>query len=337
MSVFERMSRVMDASKRLRRLIRVIDVLQSGQILNSQQLAERCRVSRRTIFRDLALLQDSGLSIHYDEQRQGYFMPWRLSIGPAPLTLPEALALQLVCQAARDASSGIPFQELAVEAAEKIRATLPPKIQQTLASLGDSLEIRLDPHNPLVQSEEHYRLTLRAVLERRQVRIEYDSASEQKRISTAISPYRLLFSRRSWYVIGRSSVHRSVRTFNIGRIASARLLDSTYAIPPRFRLDKYLGDAWHLIREPKARARIQARFLPLVARNVAEIRWHRTQQVSWNDDGSITFTATVEGLTEVRWWLLGYGDQVIVESPPELRAQMAQIATRVLEAHRDES
>jgi predicted DNA-binding transcriptional regulator YafY len=67
---------------------------------------------------------------------------------------------------------------------------------------------------------------------------------------------------------------------------------------------------------------------------VAEIRWHRTQEVSWNDDGSITFTATVEGLTEIRWWLLGYGDQVIVESPPELRTQMAEIATRMLESHR---
>ena len=62
-------------------------------------------------------------------------------------------------------------------------------------------------------------------------------------IVTRLSPYRLLFSRQSWYVIGRSSLHRATRTFNVagsaarraGRIVShaARLLPRTL---PRQRL-----------------------------------------------------------------------------------------------------
>jgi len=46
-----------------------------------------------------------------------------------------------------------------------------------------------------------------------------------------------------------------------------------------------------------------------VAGNVAEVLWHQTQRVEWNDDGSIEFHATVDGLGEITWWLLGYGSQ----------------------------
>ena len=48
------------------------------------------------------------------------------------------------------------------------------------------------------------------------MRLQYSSFAEAAEICTRVSPYRLLFSRRSWYVIGRSSLHRAVRTFNVG-------------------------------------------------------------------------------------------------------------------------
>jgi proteasome accessory factor B len=53
----------------------------------------------------------------------------------------------------------------------------------------------------------------------------YESLSEAASLVTKLSPYRLLFSRHSWYVIGRSSVHREVRTFHVGRIQSLEPLD----------------------------------------------------------------------------------------------------------------
>jgi predicted DNA-binding transcriptional regulator YafY len=57
--------------------------------------------------------------------------------------------------------------------------------------------------------------------------------------------YQLLFSRRNWYVIGRSSLHREVRVFNVARISSLKPLEERYTIPQRFDLGEYLGNAWH--------------------------------------------------------------------------------------------
>jgi predicted DNA-binding transcriptional regulator YafY len=139
-----------------------------------------------------------------------------------------------------------------------------------------------------------------------------------------LSPYAMLFSRRSWYVIGRSSLHRSTRTFHLGRILESTLTDDSFTMPPRFSLSKHLGLAWHLIREPAKKSRVVVRFRPLVASNVAEVTWHATQRIKHWPDGSIDFSVTVEGIREIAWWILGYGDQAEVLEPPELREMVAE-------------
>lgn len=49
------------------------------------------------------------------------------------------------------------------------------------------------------------------------------------------------------------------------------------------------------------------------------VPWHRTQRVSWNDDGSLDFQVLVAGLHEISSWILGYGNETEVIEPPELR------------------
>jgi len=327
----------MGPAKRLRRLLKLVDLLQSGQVLNSGELAERCGVSRRTIFRDMAALTEGSLLIRYDEQRQGYYMPWRVAFSSDQLTMPEAASLLLVCQGAGAAETGIPFQELAVQAAEKVCGSLPPDLRKNLSQITESLTIRLDVRNPLASASSYYQIMLRALLEHRQVRIEYESASERILLKSLISPYRLLFSRRSWYLIGRSSAHRTVYTFNLGRIRHAEIVDSTFVVPPRFSLESYLGDAWHLIREKGQRHKVVVRFSRRVAQNVAEVHWHRNQSLTWYDDGSLDFTVSVEGLTEIRWWIMGYGDHAEVLEPAILRDTVCQMAQRMAQKNCPES
>ena len=53
-------------------------------------------------------------------------------------------------------------------------------------------------------------------------------------------------------------------------------------------------------------------FSPKIANNVTEVQWHKTQQVARNPDGSATVDFRIDGLGEIIWWILGYGDQVEV-------------------------
>ncbi|MAT16604.1 MAG: transcriptional regulator [Planctomyces sp.] len=326
----------MAVENRIKRLVRLLDLLQSGHAYNSTQLADLCGVSRRTVFRDIRILQDSGVQIHFIEGRQGYTLPGNFFLPPMDLKLNETLSLLLICQELGDRDDGIPFQGAAREASFKLLSNLPRHLRDYVGEISSAVKLKLDSRGEFKEAEPHFERILQAIVDRRQVRIYYDSFSDGKEISTVCSPYRVLFSRRCWYLIGRSSLHRETRTFHIGRIRSSQTLDSRYEIPPRFSLERYLGNAWHLIREPKEKHTVEVRFQPLVARNVAEVNWHKTQETSWNEDGTLNFKVRVEGLSEIIWWILGYGNQAEVIKPAKLRRQIASHLEDMLATYQSE-
>jgi proteasome accessory factor B len=175
---------------------------------------------------------------------------------------------------------------------------------------------------------------VQAIAASRCVRILYDDISEAEPIVTRLSPYRLLFIGRNWYVIGRSSLHRTVRTFCLNRIIQLDLLDHAYHLPRGFNLDRHLKNAWQLFPEAGIDWRIVIHFRKKVARSIAEILWHKTQQTRFEPDGSLVLLCIVSGLDEISWWVMGYGDQAEVIDPPQLRRIVSERARKMLQYYR---
>jgi predicted DNA-binding transcriptional regulator YafY len=323
----------MSSIAKIRRLLHLLERLQSGRTYNAAQLADFCSVSRRTIFRDLKTLQESGIPILYDSQRQGYWLTSGDYLPPTDLTLAETLSLLILAQELGARERGIPFQEVARDAALKLQSNLPEHLRNYVGEFVANVEIQSEPHADLKAGKIHYQRMIDAITNRCKIRIRYESLYEQSEIRTLVSPYRLLFQRHTWYVIGRSSLHRAVRTFHLGRILESELTEDRYEIPPRFNLNRYLGNAWNLIRERGARTEVVVRFQPLVARNVAEVSWHKTQRIVWNEDGTMDFHVTVDGIHEISWWVLGYGDQAEVLRPDALRKLIAERVQRMAKCY----
>ena len=57
---------------RLNRLVRLLLMIQELQFFRSSQLQGEMRVSQRTMFRDLAALQDAGVVLVYDASNRQY-------------------------------------------------------------------------------------------------------------------------------------------------------------------------------------------------------------------------------------------------------------------------
>ncbi len=276
------------------------------------------------------------MPLAFDDEQQSYRIPGTYFLPPTNFTPQEALAVILTCQNLGD-SGGIPLLEHAQAAALKLESSLPSAVREYLRGVSHAVEIHMPPSNPLENGEATFRQLLEAISEHRSVRIRYDSLTEWEEICTRLSPYRLLFSRRSWYCIGRSSLHRSTRTFNVGRIRKLEPTDTTYKVPQNFSIDRYLRNAWHLIPESGPDHRVRIRFRPQVAQNVAEVSWHKTQETEFESDGSLDFRVTVSGLGEIAWWVLGYGDQAEVIEPPELREMIAKRMATALAHYTDDS
>lgn len=80
---------------------------------------------------------------------------------------------------------------------------------------------------------------------------------------------------------------------------------------------------------------VKLRFGPKVAGNVAEVHWHSTQRITQESDGSATAEFRVDGLGEIMWWILGYGDQVEVLAPRTLRKNIRQVTETMVKLNTD--
>jgi predicted DNA-binding transcriptional regulator YafY len=316
---------------RISRLVQLLGLLQAGKSHNAAALAQLCKVSRRTIFRDLEVLRQAGVPLLFDDDQCHYRIPATYYLPPTNFSAEEALAVMILCYEF-GADHRMPFHEAAQSAALKFESSLPAAIRERLRGAIDAVWVNPQPGAVTDGRAPFYQQLLACIGACRSVRILYGSFSDAEPVRLRLSPYRLLFSRRSWYVIGRSSLHREVRTFNVGRIQELELLDEPFHVPRGFSIERYLRNAWHLIPDGPDQE-VVVRFAPMVARNVAEVAWHKTQRIVQRDDGTIDFHVRVSGVQEISWWILGYVDQAEVLKPARLRQLVAERAGRMSELY----
>ncbi|WP_339684276.1 helix-turn-helix transcriptional regulator [Gimesia maris] len=316
------------AAGRIPRLLRLIALLQSGRVYNSAQLASECEVSRRTVFRDLKTLQESGIYVLYDDEKQGYQLPWRTIVPFKDLTFEEVLALFVLSQDLDKTIVGLPLDGIAHTASAKILSSLPDALREQVIEAAQSISIWLTPCNPSLRNELHYKTILKAVTSKQNVRIQYVCPNEQKTASTMLSPYHMLYSNRQWYVVGRSSVDRGIKVFPIQKMIKSELLDEKFKKPSRFKLDRYLDHSWDPVRQSSRTVSVKIRFESQAAQTVSQIIWDKSQEIRKLKGGAIEFRARVGDLEQMTDWLLSFGNQAEVISPPSLRKL---IKTRISE------
>ena len=311
--------------KRITRLVKLLQRLQVGRGQNSAGLAQACGVGRRTIFRDLESLRAAGVPLEFDAPAQRYSIPRGYFGPPTDLTADEALAIWVLANSV-GSQPQLPLYEAAHTAMAKLERSLPAVERKRFRKAARSIRLLPLKVGSLAVKSAIYQSLVEAIDKRRTVEIEYASLTEWERITTKLRPYQVLFCQHSWYVIGRSSLHCEIRNFNLARIESAKLLNERFSVPKSFDLDQQLGNAWNMIPESGRDSRVVVKFGSLVARNVAEVNWHKTQRTRLLRDGSLLYRATVSGLNEIAWWILGYGDQAEVLRPAKLRRLIAQRA-----------
>lgn len=199
------------------RLLNLLSLLQTPREWPGSELAERLRVSPRTIRRDIDRLRDLGYPV---EATKGAVGGYRLVAGRAmpPLLLDdeEAVAIAVGLRAgAGHAIEGV--EEASVRALAKLEQVLPSRLRHRVSALqnatipltrGDGVTV--DPHT----------LTAIAatVTGRERLRFGYRSGdgTETKR---QVEPYRLVSTGRRWYLVAYDMGRDDWRTFRVDRVS----------------------------------------------------------------------------------------------------------------------
>ena len=237
---------------KINRVIQILTTLQAGESYTASDLCEMFGTSRRTIFRDLKELQAIGVPYHYDIKTGGYTIEPEFFLPPANLNLREALSLLLLAHKVSNQVQ-MPFKRSALLAALKIENNLPAEIKQYCKtalrniSTGDNARA---PVRQNVQFDKVFAQLQEAIAKKHKVNICYYPFFESGVVNIELCPYRLFYNNQKWHVLGRSSLHKSVRTFELNCIRELTTTEECFPGDEDFDVSEYLGRAWSMA--PKA-------------------------------------------------------------------------------------
>ncbi len=207
--------------RRADRLFQIVQQLRGGRLVTARMLGERLEVSERTIYRDIADLQSSGVPID-GEAGVGYLLREGFDLPPLMFTRDEIVALVAGARMVR-AFGGAEMARAAEEALVKISAVLPDAERARVK--------RTEIHMPDWVLSDADRATLdrleRAIDGRNALAFRYTDEAGRG-TERDVHPLGLWFWGKVWTLVAWCNMRDDFRTFRIDRIAELRDAGRTY-------------------------------------------------------------------------------------------------------------
>jgi predicted DNA-binding transcriptional regulator YafY len=304
------------------RLLAIVLELQAKGWLRAEDLAATFEVSKRTVYRDMQALAESGVPV-MSSPGQGYSLMEGYFLPPLSFTQEEALMLLLggdFMAQTFDAE----YQRAARAATSKIAAVLNEEQREALKSLENAMRFVASTFDFTLNPEMLQRIR-RAVIQSRTVRFEYharhtEDVGGEKTLREA-DPYAILHWDRYWYLIAYCHLRKAVRIFRLDRIDQLEVLNRTFQRPPDFKITNRLDDF---------DMRVRILFDLSVERWIREDGDFYALDYQHTPDGLLV-TYRVRREDDVFRWLMGYAAYARVIEPDSLRERIVNEAKAILE------
>ncbi len=219
--------------RRADRLFQIVQYLRGGRLVTAASLAARLEVSERTIYRDIADLQSTGVPVD-GEAGVGYVMRGGFELPPLMFTRDEIVALVAGARMVRS-WGGLAMARAAEEALVKIEAVIPPDVRAKAVDArvfangyGMSEAVRVDID-----------LAERAIEECAVLAFAYtdESGAETRR---EIHPLGLWFWGKVWTLVAWCELRDDFRMFRLDRIDGLHLAGRQFKKAPERALSTFM-------------------------------------------------------------------------------------------------
>ncbi|HSL21108.1 MAG TPA: transcriptional regulator [Vicinamibacterales bacterium] len=318
-------------------IIRALDGARQG--VTVQDLAEQAGVTVRTIWRDLAALQEAGFPL-YDEKIDGR-AHWRLNSTPFRQLADRGFTLTQLCalyfsRTLVECLAGTPFQQDLRGAFEELARALPPRMRAFFDRIPAVIDAKRGPVRVRAEAlpPEIIARLLDATLHQRRIEMRYHSASSKRTKAYTVEPYRLVYADGGVYLLAFVPEYAALRTFAVERIEAIVTLEETFE--RRVDVDARPFDQ-SLGVNMGTPTRVELEFGPPSAGYVRERLWHASQSLQEQPDGSIRMTLDVCVDWALTSWILSFGPFVRVLAPAVLAADIRTALQKALALYEVES
>lgn len=319
------------------RLVPRHPVKTTSAALTNALLAEGFKISKRSVERDLDLLS-ADFPLTCDDRAKPYGWSWKADAKPLHLPglqahealvfkLAEAHLMALMPAALR--ASLEPYFKLADQRLKDDHA------HRGLASWPSKVRV-VSPTQALLPpkvSETIFRTITQALLNGVQLSARYMPRGADGPTEYQLNPLGLIHRSPVSYLVATAWEYNDPLIFALHRFTSAKPLEQAARSIPTFDLDKYIASGALGFAYSDEPVRLVARFQASAAEHLRETPLAQDQALKVAD-GHVTLTATVPDTAQLRWWLLGFGDDVEVLAPPALRQEIANAAEGMASQYR---
>jgi predicted DNA-binding transcriptional regulator YafY len=201
--------------RRADRLFQIVQYLRGGRLVRARQLAEWLEVSERTIYRDIADLQTSGVPID-GAAGVGYILRSGFDLPPLMFSRDEIMSLIAGARLIR-AWGGAEMARAAEEALIKIDAVLPDTLRERTSAVEiHAMALEMTP-------EVRQRIdTLEAAADgRKRLAVAYQDADSRSSVRV-VRPLGLWFWGKVWTLVAWCELRGDFRMFRLDRIGDIR-------------------------------------------------------------------------------------------------------------------
>ncbi len=304
--------------------------------ITTRELTERLEregytVTKRTVERDLL-----ALSLHFPLISDTRSMPygWSWSKDVQPLDLPalsptEALSFLMLQQFLQPLVPASLLEQLSPYFSMAEQCLLSEASAKDISRKAGSWLKKVESVQPsqgllpAVISSDIQWTVQEALLNNRQLSLAYRKRGETKDIPYTVHPLGLVQRGGVIYLVCTLFAYPDIRLLALHRIRKAEILNESVTVPKGFKLSQYVAEG-HLGFGQGESIEITLRFTRGAGEHLWETPLNRAQTIRQVDGGTTEVSASVTDTPQLRWWILGFGDQVEVIAPESMRNQIAQ-------------
>ncbi len=294
-------------------------------------------VTQRTIQRDLKALADLMPGLQVDEEKD--FPGWSWSKDAMLLDLPTmnsnmALTFQLA-----DNFLGRMFPPSVLKQLkpyfDSANNILQAVDNTSYTNWGEKVRIlsRTQQLVPATIKESVVTVIYEALFKGQQFRGRYVRRDGDE-VEYDIHPLGLIFRESVVYLVATVWSYKDPRHLALHRFSHCDLLKDKVVPPQGFDLDRYLEKgSFQYAETENEMIRLKVQFFNWAGHHLLETPLSDDQEVSESDDGDMQIEATVKASSQLRWWLLGFGDYAEVLEPMALREEFTEISRNLVNTY----
>ncbi|HEY8954210.1 helix-turn-helix transcriptional regulator [Chitinophaga sp.] len=215
----------MDIKRRLERIVHIFFLLQSRSVVTNKELQERFHIGRRTVYRDLKVLEQAGVPV-INESGQGFSIIEGFRMLPSRFSQEEVLSLMVAEKVMQKHETAFVRQHFET-ALIKIKGSFRAQQKDHLSHLENKLQIN-EPFRETKYLPDIIDVLLKSILSKKVVEISYVKSGASRKVARTIEPVGLFYENGSWYVLAWCRLKSGYRNFRLDRIRKIILCDDNF-------------------------------------------------------------------------------------------------------------